>query len=207
MPICRPPSEITVTGSSKASPRKQMSQPEQQGLISSLAKHGLSWGDPAQPRSQIPVNSHHEPSPGFSLGPCSDRPTRGPSEPLLHYRVNHYHMANSTLGLQSHSNPTSARSPTAPPVLAYFQHFGQAVPSTLSISHSSPATFQGQTETYSHFLQSLPEPPTPTEGSVRWPYSPDQLPCSVCCPAFHFLHNVLFFFFYVPRPRGHPVHM
>lgn len=53
------PRKSLVTGSWKARPRKQQPQPEQRGPNSSLAKHGLSWGDVAQSRSRIPVNSHY----------------------------------------------------------------------------------------------------------------------------------------------------
>lgn len=60
-----------------------MPQPEQQGLISSLAKHGLSWGDTAQPRNQIPVNSQYGQGPKFSLHPYGNKgPTRSLSDPL-----------------------------------------------------------------------------------------------------------------------------
>lgn len=61
-----------------------MSQLGQQGLTSSLARHGLSWGDPAQPRSQIPV----KPTTGQALGSHSDTgPTKGPSDPLPQQRT------------------------------------------------------------------------------------------------------------------------
>lgn len=72
-----------MTGFLKASPSKQMSQPEQQGLISSLAKHGLSWGEQAQPRCPIPANSHHGPGPGFSL--CPRVTETQPGVPQTHY--------------------------------------------------------------------------------------------------------------------------
>ena len=70
LPICWLASEATVKGFLKASPSKQMPPPGQQGLISSLAKHGLSWGDQAQPRHPIPANSHQGPGPGLSPCPC-----------------------------------------------------------------------------------------------------------------------------------------
>lgn len=62
-----------------------MSQPEQQGLISSLAKHGLSWSNPAQPRCHMPLNSHHGPGPGFSLGPWVTEAQ--PGDPQTHYYI------------------------------------------------------------------------------------------------------------------------
>lgn len=60
-----------------------MSQLGQQGLTSSLARHGLSWGDPAQPRSQIPV----KPTTGQALGfPWVPTVTQAqPRAPQTHY--------------------------------------------------------------------------------------------------------------------------
>lgn len=148
-----------MTGSSKASPRKQMPQPEQQGPISSLAKHRLSWGDTVQPRNPIPVNSHYGPDPRFSLPRCGNRgPTRAPQTHYSCYRT--IHSSARLLGplkflpLPDHPAPHLFSSGAATPHLSYqFHGWGQ---------DSFPCHFSGPTESYSRLLKGACLDPTPT---------------------------------------------